>query len=275
MSAKVSRFADDALGIAAAEDVAHVHEQDVGAQDRYGVRFLTYWYYQDRESGFCLIDTPDRETATRVHKETHGNEALDIIEVDLSAVDAFLGRVSDPPMVSPRAKPEIDSAFRVVMFTDIVGSTSMTSRLGDVRSVEMVRAHDLMIRRALGDSGGQDIKHTGDGIMASFGSVTGAASSTRAIQEAFEEFNRSSSEKLEVRIGMHCGEPVQDSNDLFGSTVQMAARICARASPNQILVSDALRLELPHRFSVIPVGSHTLKGFLEPVPLYEVAWRRS
>ena len=256
-------------------DVARAHEMDVEVQDRYGVRFMTYWYDVDRETGFCLIDAPDAETAKRVHKETHGNEALDIIAVDLSAVEAFLGRIGDLPAPSPGTKSKVDSAFRTVMFTDIVGSTSMTSRLGDARSVEMVRAHDHMVRTALGAAGGQEVKHTGDGIMASFNDVVGAVSSTVAIQESFETFNRKSTERLEVRIGLHCGEPVQDSNDLFGSTVQMAARICAEASANEILVSDAVRLELPHRFSLVDAGSHNLKGFQDPVPLFEVQWHRN
>ncbi len=76
------------------------------------------------------------------------------------------------------------------MFTDIVDSTGMTARLGDIRSVEMVRTHDSMVRRALSDAGGHEIKHTGDGIMASFDEVVAAVTSTRAIQRSFESFNR-------------------------------------------------------------------------------------
>lgn len=258
-----------------AADLASAHQMDLEAQDQYNVKFLTYWFDQARGTGFCLIDAPDKATATRVHKETHGNEALDIIEVDLSAVEAFLGRVVDPPAGAPGAAPEIDSAFRAVMFTDIVGSTAMTNRLGDARSVELVRAHDSMVRRALSDAGGQEIKHTGDGIMASFDDVVAGVESTCAIQRSFESFNRNSAEKLQVRIGLHAGEPVQESNDLFGATVQMAARICARASADEIFVSDDVYRELPRRFSVKPLGTHSLKGFPTPVPLYEVDWRQS
>jgi class 3 adenylate cyclase len=161
------------------------------------------------------------------------------------------------------------------MFTDIVDSTAMTSRLGDQRSVEMVRAHDSMVRRALKDAGGQEVKHTGDGIMASFGDIVAGVTSTCAIQRSFESFNRSSAEKLQVRIGLHCGEPVQDSNDLFGATVQMAARICAQASAEEILVSDAVHRDLPRRFAASPLGTRSLKGFADPVPLYRVEWHQT
>ena len=263
----------DMKGLTAA-DVVRAHEMDLEVQDKYGVRFLTYWHDQDRETGFCLIDAPDKETAARVHKETHGHEASDVIDVDLSAVEAFLGRIDDPPAAAPGAVSQVDSAFRAVMFTDIVESTAMTARLGDVRSVEMVRAHDSMVRRALVDGGGQEIKHTGDGIMASFTGVVEGVASTCAIQKSFEKFNGDSDEKLQVRIGLHSGEPVQDSNDLFGATVQMAARMCAHASADGIVVSDAVRLDLPRRFTVNPLGTHTLKGFSDPVSLYEVDWRQ-
>lgn len=258
-----------------AGEVAHAHEMDMKVQDQYGVKFLTYWFDQDRGTGFCLIEAPDKEAAARVHKDTHGNVPLDVIDVDLSAVEAFLGRISDPPSPRPGAAPAIDSAFRAVMFTDIVDSTAMTSRLGDEKSVEMVRAHDSMVRRALSDAGGHEVKHTGDGIMASFSDLVAGITSTCAIQRSFDNFNKSSTEKLQVRIGLHCGEPVQDSNDLFGSTVQMAARICAQASAEEILVSDAVHRDLPRRFSASPLGTRSLKGFLEPVPLYRVEWRQS
>src|SRR5215208_4416113 len=101
------------------------------------------------------------------------------------------------------------------MFTDIVDSTGMTARLGDARSVEMVRAHDAMVRRALKDRRGREVKHTGDGIMASFDDTNAAVQCARAIQQAFDAFNLASKEKLRVRIGLDVGEPV-DSNDLFG-----------------------------------------------------------
>jgi hypothetical protein len=79
-----------------ATDIAEAHRKDLEVQGQYGVRFLTYWFDETRGTGFCLIDAPDIETAMRVHDEAHGDVAKDVIEVDLSAIQAFLGRVSDP-----------------------------------------------------------------------------------------------------------------------------------------------------------------------------------
>jgi class 3 adenylate cyclase len=254
-----------------AASIAELHRKDVEGQARFGVRFLTYWFDESRGSGFCLIDAPSIELAQRAHAGSHGNIATDIIEVDLSAVEAFLGRVADPP--NQHGRVAIDAALRVIMFTDLVDSTAMTQRLGDARSVEMVRAHDSLVHRAMRTRDGREVKHTGDGIMASFSNPVGAVDCACSIQQAFEAFNLASREKLQLRIGIDVGEPVADSNDLFGSTVQMAARLCASADPEGIVVSPAVRRAVGDRFQLTPRGTRQMKGFDQPVELFAVEWR--
>jgi class 3 adenylate cyclase len=261
----------DLSGLSAA-DIAEAHRKDLEVQERYGVRFLTYWFDESRGSGFCLIDAPDMETAMRVHDEAHGDVATHVIPVDMSAVEAFLGRVADPPAATPESAQAHDAAFRAVMFTDIVDSTGMTARLGDARSVEIVRAHDSIVRRALRDEGGREVKHLGDGIMASFDSADAAVRCGQAIQRALDGFNSASAEPLRLRVGIHAGEPIEDSNDLFGATVQMAARICQAAPAGAIAVSATVRDGLTADFPVTGLGPRALKGFADPVPLFEVAW---
>ena len=260
----------DLRGFSAA-DIAEAHRKDLEIQQHYGVRFLTYWFDEERGTGFCLIEAPDRETAARVHAEAHGNVALDVIPVDLSAVQAFLGRISDPRGADHHHRHGYDAAFRAVMFTDIVNSTGMTARLGDVRSVEMVRAHDAMVRQALHDHEGREVKHTGDGIMAVFADSSRAVAAAIDIQSALAGFNTRSEEKLEARIGIHAGQPVEDSNDLFGATVQGAARICGAAQPGGILVSREVRDAIGSDEGLRSRGHQELKGFREPLFLFEVA----
>src|SRR5215210_2688494 len=243
----------DLKGLTAA-DIAEAHREDLETQTRYGVHFLTYWFDEARGNGFCLIDALDSETAMRVHHEAHGDVATDVIEVDLSAVEAFLGRVADPPPTGPRSEVTVGPALRAIMFTDIVDSTGMTARLGDARMVEMVRAHDAIVRRSLKDKCGREVKHTGDGIMASFEETKAAVDCARAIQQALDAFNLASREQLHVRIGLDTGEPVADSNDLFGTTVQTAARICQSAEPDTIAISENVRSLLAESFELIDLG---------------------
>jgi class 3 adenylate cyclase len=256
-------------GVTAA-DIAGLHQQDLEHQARHGVRFLTYWFDAERGTTFCLLDAPNAAAAMRVHDEAHGNVAADIIEVDLSAVEAFLGRVSDPK-AGISGRPALDGAFRTIMFTDLVGSTEMTARLGDLLAVEMVRAHDALVRRALRDHRGREVKHTGDGIMACFELADDAVQAARAIQRSFEAFNLGSQHHLQVRIGLDPGEPIADSNDLFGSTVQTAARLCQAAEPDGIIVSEAVRALVANPTDLHLIGDLDLRGLPGATRAYGVS----
>ena len=253
-----------------AEETAMLHLKDLEIQDQYGVKFLTYWYDAERRTTFCLVDAPNKETADKVHAEAHGHVANEMIPVELSAVEAFLGRVQDPP--TAKTMPIDDSAFRAIMFTDMVGSTEMTAQLGDRMAVELLRAHDAIVRRFLERHGGSEVKHLGDGIMASFQDVPASVACAIGIQQELASYNDASDTPIRVRIGIHAGEPLEDSDDLFGSAVQMAARICDVAPANAILVSREVRdactgAELKFE----PSGSQRLKGFSELVQLFSPA----
>src|SRR5262249_48155998 len=139
---------------ATAADVADSHEKDLKIQDRYGVRFLTYWFDERRGTTFCLVDAPDKASVQCVHREAHGHVASEVVEVSLPAVEAFLGRLSDPEPDDAGAAAAPDSAHRAIMFTDIVGSTEMTARLGDRMATELVRAHDSIVRGCIRKSAG-------------------------------------------------------------------------------------------------------------------------
>jgi class 3 adenylate cyclase len=256
---------------ATAAEIGEAHRKDLEIQDQYGVKFLTYWFDEQRGTTFCLVDAPDKHTVQCVHRDAHGFVAGEVVEVALSAVEAFLGRIQDPEQ-SGRSSGIIDSGHRAIMFTDIVGSIEMTARLGDRLAAELVRAHDSVVRRRLSESGGREVKHTGDGIMASFAATAAAVECATAIQRDFQLRNRGNSEPIHIRIGLDCGEPVEDSNDLFGTTVQLAARLCSVASSDQILVSENIRREHGSSGIFRPTKRRRLKGFSLPVPAFECAW---
>ena len=159
------------------------------------------------------------------------------------------------------------------MFTDIVGSTEMTTRLGETRALELVRAHDSIVRAALGRTGGREVKHLGDGIMAAFADPTAALDGARRIQRSLVEFNTGSENSMHVRIGLHAGEPVVEGADLFGTAVQMAARLCDAAEAGTILVSRELCDRAGAADDATPLPPLALKGFAEPVPVFSVAWQ--
>ena len=261
----------DLLGATAA-DLAEAHRKDLEIQDQYGVKFMTYWFDEQRGTAFCLVDAPNRDTVQCVHREAHGHVPGEVVEVAISAVEAFLGRIQDPAPQPGEPEAGVDGGLRTIMFTDIVGSTEMTARLGDRMAAELIRAHDGIVRSALAKFGGREVKHMGDGIMASFDAAAPAVDCARAIQQNFTRYNEGNSEPIHVRIGLDSGEPVTDSNDLFGSTVQMAARLCNAALSDQILVSDSLVKDHPDPTGFTKTKRRKLKGFSRPVTAFECVW---
>jgi class 3 adenylate cyclase len=259
---------------ATAEHVAEAHRRDLEIQGKYGVKFMTYWYDQERGTGFCLVDAPDSATAAHVHREAHGMIPSDIIPVDLAVVEAFLGRISDPRLAPENSKSDIGPGLRGVLVTDIVGSTEMTARLGDAAALELVRVHDALVRRGLSQHAGREVKHTGDGIMAAFDEVANAVHAARDIQQRFHDYNTKASEGLQVRIGIHAGEPVAEHNDLFGATVQMAFRLCSEAEAGGIFVSELVRQLCEQEASrFVALGERRLKGFSAETPVFRFEWR--
>lgn len=257
-----------------AEHVAEAHRKDLEIQDRYGVKYLTYWYDSERCTGFCLVDAPDAATAAHVHREAHGEIPSEIIPVDLATVEAFLGRISDPRFANGVPVSDMDAGLRAIMVTDIVASTELTTRLGDLAALELVRVHDALVRRGLGSYAGHEVKHTGDGIMAVFNNAANAVRAAADIQRRFCEYNSEASEDIRIRIGIDAGEPVADHNDLFGATVHLAFRLCSEAEADGILVSEAVRdLCRQELARFVGLGERRLKGFPKRTRVFRFEWR--
>jgi class 3 adenylate cyclase/alpha-beta hydrolase superfamily lysophospholipase len=186
----------------------------------------------------------------------------------LTAISEFLGVDLEMP---ERTRQSIGA--RTILFTDLVASTAITTRMGDRMGQDVVRRHNDIVRRALTEHAGEEVKHTGDGIMASFASASLAAECAVRIQQQVALQNRDGDEQVGVRIGLNAGEPIADEDDLFGAAVQLARRVCDAASPHEVLATNVVReLCLGKGLTFEARGEHTLKGFDEPVALYAVPW---
>jgi class 3 adenylate cyclase len=260
-----------------AEDVAKAHAQDVKIEDKYGVHYHKYWVNEKTGKIFCLCHAPNAEAATQVHREAHGMVADKIIEIQPELAEGFFGgvEVNDAgAAVVPGATNERDPGIRTVLFTDIVDSTTLTQTLGDEAAMALLGVHDSIVRDALSTLGGREIKHTGDGIMASFVSAAGAVRCAIQIQRELGRHAQANPERtIKVRVGAAAGEPVEQHNDLFGSTVQLACRLCAHAAPEQIVVSNAIaELCVGKGLRFEELGEVALKGFGRPVRAHAVEW---
>ncbi len=265
-------------GIITPEEVAKAHAQDLAVQEKYCVSYHKYWVNEKAGKAFCLCQAPSAEAAEAVHREAHGRVAQKIIQVEPNVADLFMGGseldASGAVMLQGAKADTRDPAIRTILFTDIVGSTSLTRKMGDEAAMKVLHVHDSIVRQGLDEMGGREIKHLGDGIMASFVSAAAAVKcATRIQQEIKKHGEEIEANAFQLRVGIAAGEPVEHHDDLFGCTVQLAARLCAHARPEEILVSNVVA-ELCEG-KLLPfqnLGEISLKGFEQPVRTHAVAW---
>jgi class 3 adenylate cyclase len=258
---------------ATAEAVAALHQKDLKIQAKHACRVLTYWFDERRGTGFCLIEAPSTTAVRAMHGEAHGIIPNVVMEVDRSIVLSFLGRIADPE--GAVGEPIREAGFRAIMFTDMVNSTEITNALGDTGALAVSTKHRQIIRDALLAYEGREIDRAGDGFLASFASASQAVSCAVAIQRAFQSYNASGAAPapIQVRIGLGAGEPLAEGEALFGSTVNLTARICGSAEPGQILAARVIpELCSGKGFGFRRHGEVRLKGFSDPIELYVIEW---
>jgi class 3 adenylate cyclase/tetratricopeptide (TPR) repeat protein len=162
-----------------------------------------------------------------------------------------------------------------ILFTDLVGSTGLATRIGPGAAEELRREHFALIRAVVDEAGGREVKNTGDGVMVAFDGTSQAVSCAVAVQQGFERRNRKSDEQLLIKIGLSVGDATAaEDGDYFGMPVVEAARLCDRASGGEILAKEIVAHLAAdrHGHAFKSVGDLELKGIAEPLPTIEVAW---
>jgi class 3 adenylate cyclase len=162
-----------------------------------------------------------------------------------------------------------------VLFTDLVGSTELLTRVGEEHAEELRREHFRVLRTALAEREGREVKNLGDGIMAVFANASAAVACAVRMQQRIDARNRRINvEPLAIKIGVGSGECDVEDGDYFGPPVVEAARLCAQATGGQILATELVRALAGTRggYTFEPLGPVALKGFPDPVPVVAVAW---
>jgi class 3 adenylate cyclase len=162
-----------------------------------------------------------------------------------------------------------------ILFTDLVDSTDLASRLGDVIADDLRRAHDEIVTHAVATHGGTVIKFTGDGSLSYFATASSALAAAESICRSARTSRVGDNESpLRIRVGINAGEPLEEDGDLHGSAVNLAARVCAVASVGEPLLTGAVRdLALGKGFTFEDRGTVRLKGFSDPQQLYALVGR--
>jgi class 3 adenylate cyclase/tetratricopeptide (TPR) repeat protein len=190
--------------------------------------------------------------------------------IDLVAAAVSLER----PDLSAHASPE---GTVTILFSDIEGSTAANERLGDRRWLEVLRAHNRIVRREVAAQRGFEVKCQGDGFMIAFGSARRAVLCAVGVQRALGEYAEAHPEEaVLVRIGLHTGEVVKEAEDFFGTNVALAARIASVARGGEVLVSGLLKdlLQSSGDVEFGPAREVELKGISGSQRLHEIVWQK-
>lgn len=159
-----------------------------------------------------------------------------------------------------------------VLFADLVDSTQLYERVGDSSAFRLVDRCIKGMSRVVAERGGRVVKHTGDGLMVVFATPDLASESALKLHQMVRELPQSGAQRLAVRIGFHFGSVIESGNDLFGETVNFAARLAELASPGRALTTAETRAQLSPQWqtSLNQLPPRVLRGASRPCDLYEL-----
>jgi AraC-like DNA-binding protein len=251
-----------------AKDVAEAHRLDLLHQHEHGCNCMTYWIDESRESIFCLIEAPDKDSVELMHSKAHGLIPGKIIEVNSNLVEAFLGRIYDPTdaqITKEGLKVFADPSFRILLVTKTIDPVLLKHKLGDEKARELLDKHISVIRKNISQHGGREVEHDGSGFVVSFSSASNAMACALSV---LKEMPDTVSKQIDLKLAINAGEPVESSERLFGETIQFALNMCriakegniAIASPVKELIADDLfQKERKYLMNLLPQDEHLLK----------------
>jgi AraC-like DNA-binding protein len=228
----------DVSEMTTAENVAQLHQEDLKIQRRFGCRGLTYWFDDKRKTAFCLIEATDKNAIKKMHSEAHGEVPNQIIEVDPSIVESFLGRIEDPEKAKNTDLNIInDPAFRTIMLitferpTKGVNSRLVKSSIGDYHQPisEILTAND-----------GKLVKHNESSFLVSFKSVSKAVQAGNQLKTLLSGRTDSVNDKVVFKVALSAGVPVTESKLFFEDAIKLAERMC-KVVDGEIIISSEVK----------------------------------
>ncbi|MGZ8545495.1 MAG: nickel-binding protein, partial [Flavisolibacter sp.] len=220
-----------------ASDVAEAHHHDILLQETYGCKCMTYWIDEQREKVFCLIEAPAKEVVEELHSKSHGLVPGKVIEVDSDLVESFLGRIYDPEEAEINAsglKVFHDPSFRILLVVQTRDPILLINEIGQEIAERLLTAQHTLVKKHAAGFGGHLIEHAGEDLILSFTSASKAVQCALGIEKEMENIPEA------PRLGLHCGEPVQNSNFLFGDVLQVARQLCRISFPKKIAMTAAV-----------------------------------
>ncbi len=226
----------------------------------------------EASSGAGGVDAERDRHLRRLLKERLGSERFDQLQRDSTSLgrDDVVSMALDLINTELRAREGVE-LFRAIVFTDLEQSTSFTAGEGDDRSRAAFREYELRTNEAIARNGGHRVKGTGDGVLATFSSVSDALRFVTEISQTIREAVDRGELPLRLRVGVHAGEVIIEDDDVYGTVVNLAARVADRAAGGDVLVTETVRqVAAGSSYSFALLGEERFKGIPEPIKVYRV-----
>ncbi|QGY42692.1 DUF4242 domain-containing protein [Maribellus comscasis] len=265
-----------------AETVAKLHQEDLKIQHKYNCRGLTYWFDDVRKTAFCLIEAPDKQSLTTMHKNAHGQVPYQIIEVDADVVESFLGRIEDP---ENRDKTELniinEPAFRAIMVTGIKPYSFLNMKK-EVLNLS-IQKFNLSTLSTIKQFKGRIVNHSNDYFMVSFASVADAMKCALEVQREFDKWKEKHDFiNIKLKTGLSAGVPVTNSRTLFDDTVKTAERLYYISMAKILITNEVKELYKNEEITnalltdrVEPVDPEDEKFLNQVMDRLEESWKNS
>lgn len=225
-----------------AEVVAQIHQEDLKIQHKYGCRGLTYWFDDTRKTAFCLIEAPDENAIVEMHQHAHGEVPHQIIEVDSTIVESFLGRIEDPEKAKNTQLNIInDPAFRTLMKTTLIAGSF--NNFNPLMYSKQIQGIYNLIQETVLSFNGNMVQKGESGLLISFKLVTDAVNCALQIHQKFNKINKGKLEDFPLlKTGLHAGVPVNGRKFIFEETIKLAERINYISTADIVVSSDVKAL---------------------------------
>lgn len=226
------------------EDIAAAHQMDLALQDDFNCKFVYFWHDIPNCTGFCVYEAPDKESVIKLHNKAH-NIILpnQIIEVELSEVEFFLGKIAE--IAWSKKNSPFDgyinrTAHRTIMYLEIVNPLVLKLQVSKSKFADLLKSQIKIIKDSFLKYEGNVVSWESNSILTSFLSEENAISCAADIQNKFTSLSEKEITKFSVSMGLNFGAPVTKSNNLFGDVINLAKKIGYIAGENQILISSSL-----------------------------------
>jgi len=210
-----------------AKDVAEAHRKDLLHQGEHQCKCMTYWIDEERENIFCLIEAPNKEAVEVLHRNAHGLVPNKVIEVNSGLVESFLGRIYDPEdaqIMADGLKVFAESSFRYLLLIKMPDPLLF-------KNDEQIE----IIRKNISEMQGRETERAGSDFIFSFQSVQ------NALQAALQIQKDSVLKNEDWSMALHAGEPVENSQELFGDTIKLLNSLTSIAKSGQLMISFSVR----------------------------------